>query len=240
MTVARVLTLFPKESDPPVPIADAAESSSSRGRSAAIVKAAPTALAKGESAAIASIDEPLVVRARTGDAAAFRLLFERHSPGVRRYLGDLLRDEAAADDATQETFVRAYDRLLSLRETGRVQTWLFGIARNVFLEQWRVRKEQRRALPEGEGESEELALVDSAPTPDAVLLGQEADRVLTEALSYVGEPRKSALLLRLDHGLAYEDIAEIMGWSVAKVKNEIHRARLQLRAQLARYLGGAS
>ena len=55
----------------------------------------------------------------------------------------------------------------------------------------------------------------------------------------VGEPRKSALLLRLDHGLAYEDIAEVMGWSVAKVKNEIHRARLQLRAQLARYLGGS-
>ena len=51
---------------------------------------------------------------------------------------------------------------------------------------------------------------------------------------------KSALLLRLDHGLPYEDIAELMGWSVAKVKNEIHRARLQLRSQLVRYLGGSS
>ncbi len=187
-----------------------------------------------------SIDEPLVVRARTGDGAAFRALFDRHSPGVRRYLGDLLRDEAAADDATQETFVRAYHRLLSLREIGRVQTWLFGIARNVFLEQYRARKEQRRALPEGEGEGGTDELVDSAPTPDVVLLGQEAARVLAEALTFVGEPRKSALLLRLDHGLSYEDIAEVMGWSVAKVKNEIHRARLQLRPQLARYLGGAS
>ena len=233
MTVARVLTMSPPQSDPPpAPPSDATAPS---GAGVAIVKAGPVAVGS----AIVSIDEPLVVRARTGDAAAFRTLFERHSPSVRRYLGDLLRDDAAADDATQETFVRAYDRLLSLREAARVQTWLFGIARNVFLEQCRVRKEQRRALPEGEGESEELELVDTAPTPDAVLLGQEAERVLTEALTYVGEPRKSALLLRLDHGLAYEDIAEVMGWSVAKVKNEIHRARLQLRAQLARYLGGA-
>lgn len=239
-TVARVLTLLPKESDPPLPIAADSDASVARGSGTALAKAAPAALAQTTGSAIASIDEPLVVRARTGDAAAFRMLFERHSPGVRRYLGDLLRDESAADDATQETFVRAYDRLLSLREAGRVQTWLFGIARNVFLEQWRARKEERRALPEGEGETAELAIVDTAPTPDAVLLGQEADRVLSEALTYVGEPRKSALLLRLDHGLAYEDIAEIMGWSVAKVKNEIHRARLQLRAQLARYLGGAS
>ena len=236
MTVARVLTMLPPQSDPPPPPSDATAPSTA---GVAIVKAGAVAIGPPLGSAIASIDEPLVVRARTGDATAFRTLFERHSPGVRRYLGDLLRDEAAADDATQETFVRAYDRLLSLRETTRVQTWLFGIARNVFLEQYRARKEARRALPEGEGESEELELVDTAPTPDAVLLGQEAERVLTEALTYVGEPRKSALLLRLDHGLAYEDIAEVMGWSVAKVKNEIHRARLQLRAQLARYLGGA-
>lgn len=231
--------MVPPKPDPPVPIAGSAAPLPPHGSGSAIVKAAPTALSATEPAALSSIDEPLVVRARTGDAAAFRALFERHSPGVRRYLGDLLRDEAAADDATQETFVRAYDRLLSLRDASRLQTWLFGIARNVFLEQCRVRKEQRRALPEGEGEAAELALVDTAPTPDAVLLGQEADRVLADALSYVGEPRKSALLLRLDHGLAYEDIAEVMGWSVAKVKNEIHRARLQLRAQLARYLGGS-
>jgi RNA polymerase sigma-70 factor (ECF subfamily) len=205
---------------------------------AAAKEAAGAATGVAEGAALSAIDEPLVVRARMGDQAAFAALFARHAPGVRRYLGDLLRDDAAADDATQETFVRAYDRMLSLRELGRVRTWLFGIARNVFLEQHRVRKQERRALPEPDAEAVEL--VDAAPTPDAILLGREAASVLAEALTYVGEPRKSALLLRLDHGLPYEDIAEIMGWSVAKVKNEIHRARLQLRAQLARYLGGAS
>ncbi|MBL9044201.1 MAG: RNA polymerase sigma factor [Myxococcales bacterium] len=194
------------------------------------------AIASREPSPVTAIDAPILERAQRGDSAAFRTLFEKHSPGVRRYLGDLLRDDAAADEATQETFVRAYDALSSLREAARLSSWLFGIARNVFLEHCRSKKESQRLLQEP---NEECEPIDSAPTPDAVLLLQEADRLLAEALTHVGEPRKSALLLRLDHGMAYEDIAEIMGWSVSKVKNEIHRARLQLRAQLWRYLGGS-
>ena len=166
-------------------------------------------------------------------------VYREHADYVWRLLRSLGVPEVHQEDAFHEVFLVVHRRLHQFDARASLQTWLFGIARNVFLEQYRARKEERRALPEGEGESEELELVDTAPTPDAVLLGQEAERVLTEALTYVGEPRKSALLLRLDHGLAYEDIAEVMGWSVAKVKNEIHRARLQLRAQLARYLGGA-
>ena len=183
-----------------------------------------------------SVEDPLLLRAQRGDSAAFRALFLRHSPGVRRYLGDLLRDDAAADDATQETFLRAFDSLRSLRDGARLSSWLFGIARNVFLEQCRARADLKRRL---EQPNVDVEAVDQAPTPDAALLLAEADRVLADALSHVGEPRKSALLLRLDHGLSYEDIADVMGWSVAKVKNEIHRGRLQLRAQLLRYLGGS-
>jgi RNA polymerase sigma-70 factor (ECF subfamily) len=44
----------------------------------------------------------------------------------------------------------------------------------------------------------------------------------------------------MDHGLAYDDIADVMGWSLPKVKVEIHRARLKLRAELTKYLGGKS
>jgi RNA polymerase sigma-70 factor (ECF subfamily) len=47
------------------------------------------------------------------------------------------------------------------------------------------------------------------------------------------------LLLRLDHGLAYEDIAELMGWSLPKVKVELHRARQVLREELSKYQGGS-
>lgn len=179
-------------------------------------------------------DEELLSRARAGDAEAFRVIFDRQAPGVRRFLGDLLRDDAAADEGTQETFVRAHQRLATLSQAAKLQGWLFGIARMVFLEQLR---RKRRDGP-GAGESEPDP-IDRAPDPETVLLSGEADRMLDGALQDLSEERRAALLMRLDHGLGYGDIAAALGWSLQKVKNEIHRARLQLRARLASYLGSA-
>jgi RNA polymerase sigma-70 factor (ECF subfamily) len=147
-----------------------------------------------------------------------------------------LRHDSAADEATQETFVRAWNRLSTLEQADKLQGWLFGIARMVFLEQIR-RKRRDRPSPELEGEPVQ---VDRAPTPEAVLLSGEADRVLATALEDLSEERRTALLMRLDHGLGYGDIASAMGWPLQKVKNEIHRARLQLRERLAGYLGEAA
>ena len=179
-------------------------------------------------------EEELLSRARAGDGEAFRVIFDREAPGVRRFLGDLLRDDAAADEGTQETFVRAHQRLSTLSEAVKLQGWLLGIARRVFLEQLR---RKRRDGPQLEGEP---AQVDRAPTPEAALLTVEADRVLAAALSELESERRAALLLRIDHDLGYGEIAAAMGWPLQKVKNEIHRARLQLRARLATYLEGAA
>jgi RNA polymerase sigma-70 factor (ECF subfamily) len=177
-------------------------------------------------------DEGLLSRARAGDPEAFRVIFDREAPGVRRFLGDLLRDDAAADEGTQETFVRAHQRLGTLSETGKLQGWLFGIARMVFLEQLR---RKRRDAPPAEP-SEETLLTDCGPSPETVLLSAESDRMLDGALAGLSEERRSALLMRIDHGLGYGEIGAAMGWSLQKVKNEIHRARLQLRTHLAAYL----
>ena len=178
-------------------------------------------------------DEELLSRARAGDPEAFRVIFDREAPGVRRFLGDLLRDDAAADEGTQETFVRAHSRLGTLEQAGRLQGWLFGIARMVFLEQIR---RKRRDAPAPEPEVERLE-PDRNPSPEAVLLSAESDRMLDGALADLSTERRSALLMRIDHGLGYGEIAQAMGWTLQKVKNEIHRARLQLRARLAGYLG---
>jgi RNA polymerase sigma factor (sigma-70 family) len=181
-------------------------------------------------------DEELLSRARAGDAEAFRVIFDREAPGVRRFLGDLLRDEAAADEGTQETFVRAHQRLGTLEQAGKLQGWLFGIARMVFFEQ--LRRKRRDGPPVTP--AAEPREVDRAPSPEAVLLSAESDRMLEGALADLGEDRRAALLMRIDHELGYGEIASAMGWTLQKVKNEIHRARLQLRATLAGYLEGSA
>jgi RNA polymerase sigma-70 factor (ECF subfamily) len=181
-------------------------------------------------------DEELLSRARAGDPEAFRVIFDRESPGVRRFLGDLLRDDAAADEGTQETFVRAHNRLGTLEQASKLQGWLFCIARMVFLEQIR---RKRREAPSPEPEEDRLQ-ADRGATPEAVLLSAESDRMLDGALAHLSDERRSALLMRIDHGLGYGEIASAMGCSLQKVKNEIHRARLQLRSRLAGYLEGGA
>jgi RNA polymerase sigma-70 factor (ECF subfamily) len=178
-----------------------------------------------------AVERALVDRARAGDEKAFRLIFDRHAGSVRRFLQDLLRDREAADEGTQEVFVRAHGRLHSLRDDHKLGPWLFGIARHVFHETLRSRRAKLTPVPPE-------AEVDQRPTPEGALMGREADEKLAEALAHLPEERRAALLLRIDHGLDYEEIRGVMGWSMAKVKNEIHRARLELRSRLHEYVGG--
>ncbi len=181
---------------------------------------------------------PLVQRARRGDAAAFRALFERYAPPVGRFLRDLFRDGPAADEATQETFVRAHARLATLDDSSRLGSWLFGIARNVYFEHRRARA--GNLYPGDAGDDDGLAALRAVlptPNPEAILLGRELAGHLDEALAKLRPARRAALLLRVDHGLGYDDIAQAMGWTLPQVKNELHRARLELRVSLAGHLG---
>jgi RNA polymerase sigma-70 factor (ECF subfamily) len=175
-------------------------------------------------------------RARPEDVEREKVatLYAEHGARIHRFLCDLLRDRALAADATQETFVRALRHVDAGRDGGLVAPWLFGIARNVSLEMRRARSRAGRVIVPSEGASGAEDGV-AAGSPERDLLGREAVRIVGAALARLSEERRTMLLLRLDHGLAYEEIAATMGISLAKVKVEIFRARAVLRATLAEY-----
>lgn len=183
----------------------------------------------GGSRALALVRAVSEVSAGSGEDL-FRALFLQHSGAVHRFLRDLVRDGAQAEECLQETFVRAHGRLGSLRDRDRALSWLLGIARNVSLELRRARRWQPEELPA------ERAC--PAPSPESVLLGREEMAVVEQAMAALGEDRRAALLLRFDHGLPYEDIAAALGWSLSKAKVEVHRARLKLRTALDAAKGG--
>lgn len=173
----------------------------------------------------ASDDHLWVAAVLAGDAAAFRVLFDRHAPAVRRFVRDVGRDEGLADEVTQETFVRAHARLATLRDDQRLRPWLLGIARRVWLEEIR-RRRSRAQLDE---------VQDHVPSPETGLLEAERVRVFRAALGRLSEERRGVLLLQLDHELSYDEIASVMAMSPARVRNELHRGRQELRAHLATY-----
>jgi RNA polymerase sigma-70 factor (ECF subfamily) len=182
-----------------------------------------------------SPEEQLVAKAQEGDAEAFRWLFERHVNAVRRFLGDMLPSAHLADEAAQETFVRAHRLLPRLQDRLRVKPWLLAIARLVALEQIR----QQRGEAFDEDAPAVVQAVIPSPDPEAVLLDKELHGQFSAALASLSTHRRAALVMRLDHGLTYDEIADAMGWSLAQVKNEIHRARLQLRTAMQPHLGVA-
>jgi RNA polymerase sigma-70 factor (ECF subfamily) len=194
-----------------------------------LVSLAPGLLWLHSAAAERTDDRDLVARAKEGEVAACRALYRCHGPAIRRFLRDMLRDHALADDALQETFARAFARLDTLEDPSRLAGWLFAVARFVSLELRKERARRARNVVSGESFDDPP----SALTPEREVLGREAATLVARALEQLSEERRAALLLRVDHGLSYPEIAQILEWSVAKAKVEVHRARTVLRSVLA-------
>jgi RNA polymerase sigma-70 factor, ECF subfamily len=169
-------------------------------------------------------------RSEPDDHARLAALYAEHGAGIYRFLRDLLGDPSLAADATQETLLRAFRQLGTFRDGERVRPWLFGIARNVSLELRRANHRAARYVV-----ASDHADAAAEGSPESEVLGREALRIVGEALARLSEERRAMLVLRLDHGMAYEDIARAMGCSLSKVKVEIWRAREVLRAVMAEY-----
>lgn len=161
------------------------------------------------------------------DREAFARLYARLAPRIHRFLSDLLFDAVLARDGTQETFARVLLHPHLSRDEARAIPFVFGIARNVSLE---MRKARARAGRPEDDAPEPIA--PPASCPEASFAGRETARVLRAGLAELSEERRAILLLRVDHGLSYDDVATTMGVSLAKVKIEIFRAKEALRAHL--------
>jgi len=186
--------------------------------------------------ALMNSTEELVARVRTGDEEAFRQIFDRYSRPVLSFIFDMVGDRSLAEDLAQETFVRAFRGLSTLREETKLSTWLFGIARNCALEQLRSR---RRNEGNVEIDAEPaFELHDRARTPSSQLLDKELSGVIQTALARLDEDKRTVFTLKILQQRSYEEIAEITGFSVGKLKTDLHRARAEMRKRIGPYLGG--
>ena len=176
----------------------------------------------------------LIARARTGDHEAFRLLFERYARPVMVFTYNLVGRHDVAEELTQETFVRAYSNLKELRDEARFSTWLFGISRNVVREWIRSRSRDGTDSAAGDAEAEQQQSPGLSPADE--LLGKELNGAIIVALQSLDEDRRVVFALKIFHGSSYQEIVEITGFTLAKVKTELHRGRAEMRRRLKGYL----
>jgi len=178
--------------------------------------------------------EELIARARSGDEAAFRLIFERYTRPVISFIFYMVNRRELAEELAQETFVRAYKGLNKLRDDTKLSTWLFGIARNVAREALRSRLREAQGVdcyPVAEAG-------DGRTSPVQELLDKELESVMRRALDQLDEDQHLVFVLKVYQQQSYEEIAKITGYSLPKIRNDLYRARAELRRLLNPYLGG--
>jgi RNA polymerase sigma-70 factor (ECF subfamily) len=174
-------------------------------------------------------DDELIRRARQGDLEAYGVLVQRYQDAVVRRARAILRDPVAAEDAAQETFVRAYTYLASFDGQHKLYTWLARIVTNVCLSQLSARDWQVLPLESAlQLPSESLREDD----PELAALTNERSQELYAAVAGLPARYRDVIVLRYWHDLAYEEIARLTEQSLGAVKTQLRRGRLLLAASL--------
>jgi len=192
---------------------------------------------------MADPDAALMQAFQRGDESAFETLVDRHRERVFRLARRYLRDETAADDLTQETFLRVYRSKHTWRPEAKFSTWLYRVTANACLNELRARRARKgveSTAPSGPGgapipEGADPKSVD----PGASVLRGELAAVVKAAVDELPEDQKLAVMLSKYEGLSYRELAEAMDRSVPAVKSLLVRARENLRAALSPYLDRA-
>lgn len=187
------------------------------------------------------IDDPdrdLVARWQKGDDAAFEELINRHERRVFRLLYRMMGSKEDAEDLTQETFLSLHRYGHRFRAEARFSTFVYRVAANAALN-------RRRSLGRGRARVEKLkhrqAAGDDLPSsprnPEDSTLGVELSGHVREALELLSPSLRMPVILYDIEGLAYGEVAKVLGIAEGTVKSRIHRARRALREQLKELLG---
>ncbi len=192
-------------------------------------------------------DPDLVTRLQQGDAAALELLMERHAAHAYRVAYGITGDRADAEEVVQDAFLAMYRKAATFEGRAALSTWLYRVVTNAALMKRRGRRREVEVsldarLPrfhEDGSRAGDMSVLtaDWSQNPETELLSRETRGMLSRAIDALPDAYRTVLLLRDIEALSNDEVAEIVGESVAAVKSRLHRARMALREELNRSLG---
>ncbi|QHF42396.1 RNA polymerase subunit sigma [Pseudomonas sp. S35] len=176
-------------------------------------------------------DESLLARYRTGDAAAFEVLYARHRQGLYRFLVSLCNKAELAEEIYQETWLSLIRSNTQPQGRASFRTWLFQIARNRLIDHWR-KHGIHNPLHDSYDEQLHAQLDDSAGPEQQLSLSRDQARLDT-ALQALPEDQREVFLLRLHGDLEVPQIAALTNAPLETVKSRLRYAQQKLRRLLA-------
>jgi RNA polymerase sigma-70 factor (ECF subfamily) len=184
-------------------------------------------------------DDDLLTAAQRGDQQAFVQLCRRHSSLVNNKIIRIVRNQQDAEDAFQDTLMRAYTHLTSFRRSSKFSTWLTAIGINsalMIMRKRRVRREIHANMGCHEIRKEELHdPVDVSPGPEAIYLTQQSALLVRRAIEKLHPSLRSVVKHYYGSECSLDKTAEAHGISLAATKSRLSRGRGRLRSSLARY-----
>jgi RNA polymerase sigma-70 factor (ECF subfamily) len=175
---------------------------------------------------VAETEAGLIRLAQDGDRNAFGELVRRHYAGVVNVVTRMCGDPDLAQDTAQETFLRAWVNLASIRPEASLRTWLYRIAVNAAVDVLR----RRRAASIETAQLQELP--DRGAGPEAAVMEKERAVLLRQALGSLPDASRSVLVLREYGELSYQEISQVLNIPVGTVMSRLNYARSRLRETL--------
>ena len=172
-------------------------------------------------------ESTLLERAREGDTRAFGELLSRHQEIAFRVAVGVVRDEEGAADVVQEAFLKAFRGIASFRGEARFQTWLMSIVLN------EARGSLRKLGRRRESALEELPMPhDPGLGADVALVRKEEARRARDLLGRLPEKQRLSVQLRVDEGLSFREVGEIIGSSEGAARVNYHHGIRRLREMM--------
>lgn len=195
---------------------------------------------KEQRAQVAARDLAWVEAARTGDRQAFGQLVEAYQQRVYSLAFGIVRNREDAWDVAQEAFVKAYRSLDRFQGNAAFYTWLYRITYNLSIDHLRA-KNRREMVDISENRKMEKVLAESGQNrmdaqPEKMADRKELSRVLKDAMAKLSDKHRAIIVLREVEGLAYEEMAEVLGISKGTVMSRLFHARQNLKTLLSPYL----
>lgn len=182
-----------------------------------------------------NVDQVLVERVQRGDKKAFDILVSKYQHKLVKLISRYIHDHSEALDVAQDTFIKAYRALPNFRGESAFYTWLYRIAintaKNHLVAQGRRPPDADIEIEDAEQFAGESELKEYA-TPERLLLKDEIEKTLFEAIEQLPEDLRTAITLRELEGLSYEEIAEAMACPIGTVRSRIFRAREAIHNRL--------
>ena len=193
---------------------------------------------------VEDLDTELVERIRGGDDDAFEELMQRYEGKVYRLALGMMKNREDALEAVQDAFLSVYRKIQSFRGDSTFSTWLYRIALNSTYMRLRARSRHDRveSLDQGNDYIDPATghlkdpVADWTESVDDEILRRELAEILRQSVSKLPEEYRAIFTLRDIDGLSNQEVADIVGLTLAATKTRLHRARLFLRERLSHYL----